>query len=143
MEERLKKQEYTDAQKQYLEGLRERARAIADESVSAATRKKIPKSSAPLEPALSPAEFRPFQLAAVFDVSPNTKIFRFKMNSEFQALGLNVASCLVTRAVIGGASPSPCLHVLLRLAGVCRQDHCSPVHADLVGDHPWLLRPHR
>lgn len=59
--------------------------------------------AAPVAPGLSDKEFRPFTLAQVTDVSHNTKLFRFKLPREYQALGLTVASCLVTKAEIDGA----------------------------------------
>ncbi|PVU95894.1 hypothetical protein BB561_001528 [Smittium simulii] len=46
-------------------------------------------------PALNPSEFIPFKLSEVVSVSPNTSIFRFKLE-EGQTAGLSVASCLLT-----------------------------------------------
>eukprot|EP01083_Nonionella_stella_P078134 213638_1 len=53
------------------------------------------------ESALSPDEFRPFELVHIDPRTHNTKQFRFKLN-EGQVLGLPVASCIVVRAEIEG-----------------------------------------
>ncbi|KAG0579970.1 hypothetical protein KC19_4G139000 [Ceratodon purpureus] len=50
--------------------------------------------------ALNPKEFVKFKLAEVHDVNHNTKVYRFTFDSQ-EALGLNVASCLITKAEIG------------------------------------------
>lgn len=52
--------------------------------------------------ALSPKEFRSFKLLEVHPVNHNTKLYRFSTNGDDLSIGLHVASCLVTRAVIDG-----------------------------------------
>jgi cytochrome-b5 reductase len=50
--------------------------------------------------ALNPNEWVKFKLQETHAVNHNTKLFRFKFDSE-EALGLHVASCLLTKAAIG------------------------------------------
>jgi cytochrome-b5 reductase len=52
--------------------------------------------------ALSPKEFRSFKLLEVQPINYNTKLYRFSTNDAAASIGLTVASCLVTRAVIDG-----------------------------------------
>lgn len=50
--------------------------------------------------ALNPNDWVHFKLQEMKKVSPNTKIYRFTFNDE-EKLGMDVASCLLTRAQIG------------------------------------------
>lgn len=50
--------------------------------------------------ALNPKEFVKFKVSEVRDVNHNTKLYRFTFDSQ-EALGLHVASCLITKAEIG------------------------------------------
>lgn len=59
--------------------------------------------------ALSPKEFRSFKLLNVEPVNHNTKLYRFSTNGDDVSVGLHVASCLVTRAVIDGKGCSATL----------------------------------
>ncbi len=52
--------------------------------------------------ALSPKEFRSFKLLEGQPINYNTKLYRFSTNDAAASIGLTVASCLVTRAVIDG-----------------------------------------
>jgi len=51
--------------------------------------------------ALNPDKFKPFKLMEIYDVSHNTKKYRFALEDPDQKLGLTVASCLVVSAPIG------------------------------------------
>jgi len=51
--------------------------------------------------ALNAEKFKPFKLLEVYDVSHNTRKYRFELEDPNQKLGLNVASCLVVSAPIG------------------------------------------
>lgn len=52
--------------------------------------------------AISPKEFRSFKLLEVQPINHNTRLYRFSTNDPEASIGLHVASCLVTRAVIDG-----------------------------------------
>ena len=81
----------------------EALKAATDANEAASTANVETDSADPIPPALSPSEFRPFQLESVTEVSHNTKLFRFKLPKSYQKLGMTVTSCLVTQAEIDGA----------------------------------------
>lgn len=54
------------------------------------------------EGALDPSKFKAFKLAKEEFISPNTKRYRFSLEDPEQTTGLNVASCLVAKAVVDG-----------------------------------------
>jgi len=53
------------------------------------------------KPALSPTEWRPLKLWSREQVSPNTVLLRFAFDDYLAVAGMEVASCLLTRAFIG------------------------------------------
>ena len=50
-------------------------------------------------PALSPTEWRPLKVFSVEELTHNTKRLRFTFPDVHAAAGMEVASCLVTRAL--------------------------------------------
>ena len=62
--------------------------------------------------ALHPEEWRQFQVQSIEQVTHNTKRIRFALPTENHELGLTVASCLLTRGDVDGASTSA-------FAGLC------------------------
>jgi cytochrome-b5 reductase len=60
------------------------------------------KKSSKDEPALSPDEFRKFELSEKIVVSPDTRIFRFKLRHPTQRLGLPIGQHMYVRASIDG-----------------------------------------
>eukprot|EP01135_Chromosphaera_perkinsii_P005235 Nk52_evm4s327 gene=Nk52_evmTU4s327 len=54
----------------------------------------------PDPPGLSPQEFRSFPVHTVETINHNTKLLRFNLQTPQTRTGLNVASCLVTKATI-------------------------------------------
>ncbi len=55
-----------------------------------------------VSPGLNPKEFQSYKLEAILPVSHDTKIFRFAFDNPEADLNMQVASCLVTRAIIDG-----------------------------------------
>ncbi|KAG0629793.1 hypothetical protein M758_1G130800 [Ceratodon purpureus] len=72
---------------------------IRSEPAAAEAARDMPQECAP-RTALNPNEFVKFKLAEVRDINHNTKVYRFAFNPQ-EALGLHVASCLVTKAEMG------------------------------------------
>ncbi|KAI9591783.1 hypothetical protein BDF19DRAFT_472238 [Syncephalis fuscata] len=58
---------------------------------------KNTKSAKAPPSALNADQFRAFQLSEIKDITHNTRLFRFQLDSPDQAFGLKVASCIVAR----------------------------------------------
>jgi len=88
------------------EAKRQELRAKASKSINeigqARREKALALFAEPPAAALSDKEYRSFPVTSVLDVSPNTKLIKFKLPTPNTPLGLPVASCLTTRAVIDG-----------------------------------------
>jgi cytochrome-b5 reductase len=66
-----------------------------------------PRATTAVPPtALNPEAFVPFRLESVKDISPNTRLFRFALQSPEQQFGLDVASCVVARVPEDGKEDS-------------------------------------
>ncbi|KAJ1976705.1 NADH-cytochrome b5 reductase [Dimargaris xerosporica] len=60
---------------------------------------ELKQAIAPATKALNPKEFQSFVLKAVEPISHNTKLYRFALPEPNMVLGLDVASCIVTKFV--------------------------------------------
>eukprot|EP00246_Nothoceros_aenigmaticus_P015549 TRINITY_DN6528_c0_g1_i1.p1 TRINITY_DN6528_c0_g1~~TRINITY_DN6528_c0_g1_i1.p1 ORF type:complete len:364 (+),score=40.07 TRINITY_DN6528_c0_g1_i1:198-1289(+) len=79
--------------------------------------------------ALNPREWKPFKLSHTEKLSPDTNLYRFEFDRD-EKLGLNVASCLITRAPIGTSKDGKPIYVIRPYTPVSPPDAMG--HFDLV-----------